>query len=169
MLSPVEVRILQVLLVIVGKLVGIFAPLEVVTLMSVAAVAAYMYSWSWAVDLWSPLSVYAALGDRFTSQVLEWCATLAMTVSLFVFFLKHISTVIMMIVVVMSTNSVPATPTPTSSDISLVVAPSPPLVCGGGSVEAVGEAVVRKDIERVGPPTCTTGGGGGITMYNYTA
>ena len=156
MLSPVEVGILQILLVVVGALVGVFAPLEVVTFMSVAAVAAYMYSWSWEVELWSPGSVYAALGDSFTCLVLDWYATLSVTFSLFVFFLRHISTMITMIVVVMSTNSVPATPTPTSSDISLVVAPSSPLVCGGGVVIVVaifGEPFIRKETGCLGLPT----------------
>ena len=60
--------------------------------LAVAAVVTYMYSWSWEVELWSPVAVYAALGDSFTSLVLDWYATLSVMFNLFVFFLRHTNT-----------------------------------------------------------------------------
>ena len=58
------------------------------------------------------------MGDSFTSLVLDWYATLSVMFSFLVFFLRHTNTAIMMTAAVMSTNSVPATPTPTKSDAS---------------------------------------------------
>ena len=81
--------------------------------------------------------MYAALGDSFTSLVLDWYATLSVTFTLLVFFLRHTNTVTMMAAAVMSTNSVPATPTPTKSDISLTA----PVLCGGGVVEGATEVM----------------------------
>ena len=64
--------------------------------------------------------MYTALGDSFTSLVLDWYATLRVTFILFLFFLRHTNTVIMITAVVMNTNSVPATPTPINSDTLLM-------------------------------------------------
>ena len=69
--------------------------------------------------------------DSFTLlMILDWYATLSVMFGLFVFFFRHTKTVIMMTAVVMS---VPATPTPTNSDILLTVAP---LLYCVGDVEA---------------------------------
>ena len=78
--------------------------------------------------------MYAALGDSFTSLVLDWYATLSV---IFIFFLRHANTVAMMAAAVMSTNSVPATATPTNSDISLTA----PVLCGSGVVEGATEVM----------------------------
>ena len=61
------------------------------------------------------------------------------TFSLLVFFLRHTNTVTMITAVVMSTNSVPATPTLTNSDTLFMIAP---VLCGGG---VVGAAIVVTD------------------------
>ena len=81
----------------------------------------YVYSWSWEMGLLSPVAVYAALGDSFTSLVLDWYATLYVIFSLF--FFRHTNTVIMMTAAVMSTDSV-ATPTPTKNDALFMELPS---------------------------------------------
>ena len=110
-----------------------FSSMEVVVLtcwLSVEAVVTYMYSWSWEVKLRSLVAVYAALGDSFTSLVLDWYATLSVTFILFLFFLRHTNTVTMMTAAVMSTNSVPPTPTPTNSVTTALV------LCEVGVVEA---------------------------------
>ena len=87
------------------------------------------------MELWSPVAVYVALGDSFTSLVLDWYATLSvsMTFSLFFFFLRHTNTAIMTVAAVMSTSSIPAAPAPAISDILLTLAP---VLCGGVGKEA---------------------------------
>ena len=110
-----------------------FSSMEVVVLtcwLSVEAVVTYMYSWSWEVKLRSPVTVYDALGGSFTSLVLDWYATLSVIFILFLFFLRHTNTVTMMTAAVMSTNSLPPTPTPTNSVTTALV------LCDIGLVKA---------------------------------
>ena len=92
------------------------------------------------MELWSPVAVYAALGDSFTSLVLDWYATLSvsMTFSLFFFFLRHTNTAIMTVAAVMSNSSIPAAPAPAISDILLTLAP---VLCGGGVGEEATEVM----------------------------
>ena len=96
--------------------------------------------------------MYAALGDSFTSLVLDWYATLSVMFSLFLFFLRHTNTVIMMAAAVMSTNSVPATPTPTKSVMIALV------LCGIGVVETSAPATpTLTDNDTIAPMLCGAG------------
>ena len=132
----VDIGILYTMCTLVEVGVLHFLSVEVVAVtcwLSVETVVMYMYSWSWEVELLSPVAVYAALGDSSPSLVLDWYATLSVMFSLLVFFLRHTNTVIKMTAVVMSTNNIPATPTPIKNDVSFTIAP---VLCKFGVVEA---------------------------------
>ena len=78
--------------------------------------------------------MYVALGNSFTSLVLDWYATLSVMFNLFVFFLRHTNTC--------SENDdccCNATPTPMKSNTSFTIAL---VLCEAGVMEA---AVVVTD------------------------
>ena len=129
----VDVERLKVSSVSAGISVALMDVVVLTCWLAVAAVVTYMYSCSWELELRSPVAVYAALGDSFTSLVLDWYATLSLLFSLLDFFLRHTNTMIMMTAAVMITNSIPATPTPTKNDASFTIAP---VLCEVGVVEA---------------------------------